>query len=199
VIIVKKLYLSLASLFIICVGAGILYFTVYKQAKMKLPNDVVMETAWRNEYHFNEMKPKIRLLEFMYTNCPDICPNTTFQMTKLRSKLEQAHVFGKKVEFITITIDPKRDTPEKLRAYAKTFGVTNAQQGWMFLRGNEADTRKVTDAFDFQYRDPGNGMLVHTTLTYLLDKNGHVIKQFGMGKQRFHVQDVYEAIMDELQ
>jgi protein SCO1 len=199
VIIVKKLYLSLISLFIICVGAGIFYFTVYKQAKMRLPDDVVMETAWGNEYHFNEMKPKIRLLEFMYTNCPNICPNTTFQMTKLRSKLEQAHVFGKKVEFITITIDPKRDTPEKLRTYAKTFGVDNAQQGWMFLRGSEADTKKVADAFDFQYRDPGNGMLIHTTLTYLLDENGRVIEQFGMGKKRFHVEEVYEAIMDELQ
>ncbi len=195
---VKKLYLSLTILFILCVGAGAFYFTVYRQAKMELPSDVVMETAWGDEYRFSDMKPKIRLLEFMYTNCPDVCPNTTFQMTKLRAKLEKEHVFGKNVEFITITIDPKRDTPEKLQAYAKSYGVTNGNQGWLFLRGNEADTKKVTDAFDFQYRDPGNGMLVHTTLTYLLDENGRVIEQFGLGKERFNVQEVYETIMDEI-
>ncbi|ALF12017.1 SCO family protein [Parageobacillus thermoglucosidasius] len=194
----KKLYLSLTILFILCVGAGVFYFTVYRQAKMELPKDVVMETAWGEEYRFSDEKPKIRLLEFMYTNCPDVCPNTTFQMTKLREKLEREHVFGKNVEFITITIDPKRDTREKLQTYAKTFGVTNSKQGWLFLRGSEADTKKVADAFDFQYRDPGNGMLIHTTLTYLLDENGRVIEQFGMGKQRFHVQEVYAAIMDEL-
>ncbi|BDG48502.1 hypothetical protein PspKH34_30630 [Parageobacillus sp. KH3-4] len=194
----KKLYLSLTILFILCISAGAFYFTVYRQAKMQLPNDVVMETAWGEEYRLSDGKSKIRLLEFMYTNCPDICPNTTFQMTKLRAKLEREHVFGKNVEFITITIDPKRDTREKLQAYAKTFGVTNSKQGWLFLRGSEADTKKVADAFDFQYRDPGNGMLVHTTLTYLLDENGRVIEQFGMGKKRFHVQEVYEAIMDEI-
>lgn len=194
----KKLYFSLTILLIFFIGAGAFYFTVYRQAKMELPNDVVMETAWGEKYRFNDGKPKIRLLEFMYTNCPDICPNTTFQMTKLRAKLEREHVFGKNVEFITITIDPKRDTREKLQAYAKTFGVTNSKQGWLFLRGSEADTKKVADAFDFQYRDPGNGMLIHTTLTYLLDENGRVIEQFGMGKKRFHVQDVYEAIMDEI-
>ncbi|KYD32781.1 hypothetical protein B4110_0782 [Parageobacillus toebii] len=195
---VKKLYLSLTILFILCVGAGVFYFTVYRQSQMELPRDVVMETAWGEKYRFSDMKPKIRLLEFMYTNCPDICPNTTFQMTKLRAKLEQEHVFGKNVEFITITIDPKRDTREKLQTYAKTFGVTNGEQGWMFLRGSETDTKKIADAFDFQYRDPGNGMIIHTTLTYLLDENGRVIEQFGMGKNRFDVQDVYEAIMDEI-
>ncbi|WP_285754785.1 SCO family protein [Parageobacillus sp. G301] len=194
----KKLYLSLTILFILCVGAGAFYFTVYRQSKMELPSDVVMETAWGDEYRFSDMKPKIRLLEFMYTNCPDVCPNTTFQMTKLRAKLEKEHVFGKNVEFITITIDPKRDTPEKLQAYAKSYGVTNGNQGWVFLRGNEADTKKVADAFYFQYRDPGNGMLVHTTLTYLLDEDGRVIEQFGMGKERFNVQEVYETIMDEI-
>ncbi|MBA2874835.1 SCO family protein [Thermaerobacillus caldiproteolyticus] len=194
----KKIYLTLISLFIICVGAGILYLTVYRQAKMELPRDITMETAWGDEYRFSEMKPKVRLLEFIYTNCPDICPNTTFQMKKVRDKLENQHVFGNKVEFITITIDPKRDTAEKLQAYAKTFGVDKGDQGWIFLRGSEDDTKKLADTFNFQYRDPGNGMIIHTTSTYLLDENNHVIKQFGMGEKGFRQQDVYEAIMNKI-
>lgn len=196
---VKKIYWTLGSLFVIFVGAGIFYFSVYRQWQMELPRNITMETAWGDEYRFSDMKPKVRLLEFIYTNCPDICPNTTFEMTKLRQKLEQQHVFGNKVEFITITIDPKRDTREKLQAYAKTFGIQPHDQGWILLRGSEKDTKKVADAFDFQYRDPGNGMFIHTTYTYLLDKNNRVIEQFGMGKKGFNVQDVYKTIMDEIQ
>lgn len=195
----KKLYWTLGILFVLCVGAGIFYFSVYRQWQMELPRNITMETAWGTEYRFSEMKPKVRLLEFIYTNCPDICPNTTFKMTKLRQKLEQQHVFGSKVEFLTITIDPKRDTREKLQAYAKTFGIQSNDQGWILLRGNEKDTKKVTDSFDFQYRDPGNGMLIHTTNTYLLNENNRVIEQFGMGKKGFNVQDVYKTIMDEIQ
>lgn len=195
----KKLYWTLGSLFVLFVGAGIFYFSVYRQWQMELPRDITMETAWGEEYRFSEMEPKVRLLEFIYTNCPDICPNTTFKMTKLRQKLEQQHVFGNKVEFITITIDPARDTREKLQAYAKTFGIQPTDKGWVLLRGSEQHTKQVADAFKFQYRDPGNGMLIHTTITYLLDENNRVIEQFGMGEKGFDTEEVYSAIMDEIQ
>nr|WP_096225743.1 SCO family protein [Geobacillus sp. FJAT-46040] len=195
---VKKWYTLAVSLVIIGISVGILYFAVYQPSTMRLPNDVTMETAWGKSYEFGDLPPKVRLVEFIYTNCPDVCPNTTAQMAKLRDRLKQAGVFGSKVEFITITIDPARDTNEKLQTYTNAFGVMSDGQGWVFLRGSEADTKKVADAFHFQYRDPGNGMIVHTTLAYLLGRNGRVVKQIGMGTSRFHVDEVYEAIMEEL-
>ncbi|MED5051799.1 SCO family protein [Anoxybacillus sp. UARK-01] len=194
----KKIYWMFGILLAVCIGIGIFYVSIYRQWQMKLPNNITMETAWGEEYSFNKMTPKMRLLEFIYTNCPDICPNTTFEMTKLRQKLEQQHVFPNKIEFITITIDPKRDTAAKLQAYAKTFHISPNDKGWILLRGSERDTKKVADAFDFQYRDPGNGMLIHTTRTYLLDENNRVIEQFGMGKKGFQYEEVYETIMDKI-
>ncbi|GMB08840.1 SCO family protein [Thermolongibacillus altinsuensis] len=194
----KKLYITFFSLLAICIGVGIFYFTVYRQAKMEFPSDVTMETAWGKPYSFSEMEPKVRLLEFVYTNCPDICPNTTFQMKQLKERLEKDGLFGKKVEFLTITIDPKRDTSEVMQAYAKMFGVESDEEGWVFLRGNEDDTKKVADAFNFQYRDPGNGMLIHTTLTYFLDENNRVIDTFGMGEKGFDKEKVYKAILEEV-
>ncbi|AKM17953.1 SCO family protein [Anoxybacillus geothermalis] len=194
----RKWYTIAACLVLFGIGAGIFYFTVYKPSAARLPHDVTMETAWGRPYAFGDLPPKVRLVEFIYTNCPDICPNTTMQMAKLRDRLESAGVFGRDVEFITITIDPARDTKEKLQTYARTFGVTGDGQGWVFLRGSEDETKKTADAFDFQYRDPGNGMIVHTALAYLLDRDGRVIEQVGMGTSRFHVDDVYETIMNEL-
>ncbi|KHF27213.1 hypothetical protein LR68_03963 [Anoxybacillus sp. BCO1] len=66
-----------------------------------------------------------------------------------------------------------------------------------FLRGSEEDTKKVADAFDFLYRDPGNGMLIHTTLTYFLDENNRVIATFGMGEKGFDKEKVYKEIVKE--
>jgi protein SCO1/2 len=194
----KKLYITFFGLLALCIGIGIFYFTFYRQAKMEFPTDVTMETAWGKPYSFSEMKPKVRLLEFVYTNCPDICPSTTFQMKQLKERLEKNGVFGDKVEFLTITIDPKRDTSEVMQTYAKMFEVESDEEGWLFLRGNENDTKKVADAFNFQYRDPGNGMLIHTTLTYFLDENNRVIDTFGMGKKGFDKEKVYKAILEEV-
>ncbi|ARA97598.1 MULTISPECIES: SCO family protein [Geobacillus] len=194
----KKWYMIVAALVLVGISIGIFYFAVYKPSAMRLPDDVTMETAWGAPYSFDDLPPKVRLVEFIYTNCPDICPNTTMQMAKLRDRLQKAGVFGRDVEFVTITIDPVRDTKEKLQTYANTFGVTADGQGWVFLRGSEAETKKTADAFNFQYRDPGNGMMVHTSLAYLLNRDGRVIEQIGMGESRFRVDEVYEVIMDEL-
>ncbi|MCL6617541.1 MAG: SCO family protein, partial [Anoxybacillus ayderensis] len=113
----KKLYIGFFSLLAICIGIGMFYFSFYRQDKMEFPKDVTMETAWGKPYSFRNMEPKVRLLEFVYTNCPDICPSTSFQMKQLKERLEKDGLFKNKVEFITITIDPTRDTQQVMQTY----------------------------------------------------------------------------------
>jgi protein SCO1 len=193
----KKIYITFIVLLVLGIGTGIFYFTEYRQSEMAFPEDVTMETLEGNTYSFKDLPPKVRLLEFMYTNCPDICPNTTFQMKQLKEKLKKEGVFGDQVEFITITIDPKRDTKEVLQQYAKTFDI-HEDEGWYLLRGSEEDTLKVADAFDFKYRDPGNGMIIHSSFTYFLDENNRIIEIFGMGEKGFKQDEVYKEIMDHI-
>ena len=54
---------------------------------------------------------KIVVVSFVYTYCPDICPALTYQLRKLSEELGDE--YGESVEFITITVDPERDTPER--------------------------------------------------------------------------------------
>lgn len=128
----KKLYIGFFSLLAICIGIGMFYFSFYRQDKMEFPKDVTMETAWGKPYSFRNMEPKVRLLEFVYTNCPDICPSTSFQMKQLKERLEKDGLFKNKVEFITITIDPTRDTQQVMQTYANMFGVESDDEGWIF-------------------------------------------------------------------
>ncbi|QOR67456.1 SCO family protein [Cytobacillus suaedae] len=192
----KKLYITFISLLVVGILGGIFYFTLYRQASMDLPEDVVMETAYGEEYVFSELEPKVRLIEFIYINCPDICPATTHKMKQLREKLEAEGVFGDKVEFLTITIDPERDTQHALKQYGKAFGIEN-QKDWVLLRGSDEATQQVAEAFDFLYRDPGNGMIIHTTSTYLIDEENHIIEVLGMDKQ-FDTDKVFAKIMKEI-
>lgn len=191
----KKLYIAFVVLLILGISSGVLYLKVIRPGNAELPKDVVMETAFGDEYSFADPPKKAKLIEFMYTNCPDVCPVTSLEMSKVRNALEREGVFGDKVEFITITIDPKHDTQEVLQDYAKRFEVTSDDEGWVFLRGSEEDTKKLADSLGFLYRDPGTGDIIHSTYTYFLDEDNNLLEQFTMG-QGFDREKVFKRIMN---
>lgn len=192
--VLKRLYISFAVLLVIGISAGIFYLEVIRPGNTKIPDDVVMETAFQEEFSFENMPQKARLIEFMYTNCPDVCPITTAEMARLRDMLIEEGVFGDKVEFITVTIDPKHDTVEVLQDYASRFGVNSPDDGWHFIRGTEEDTKKLADSLRFLYRDPGTGDIIHSTYTYFLDEKNNLLEQFTMGHS-FNVDKAYKRIM----
>ncbi len=153
-----------------------------------------METAFNETYDFGDRPKRARLIEFMYTSCPDVCPVTSLEMSKLKHRLEAEGVFGEDVEFITITIDPKRDTTGVLQNYADRFEVESDEEGWYFLTGDEDTTRQVADALGFLYRDPGSGEIVHSTYTYFMDENDNLLEKFTMGED-FDGDRAYKRIM----
>jgi len=194
----KKIYITFVTLLVIGISSGIYYFTTYKLSKMVLPEKLVLQTYQGNDFSFDEMTPKVRLIEFMYTKCPDICPNTTHQMRQLQNELLEQGIFENKVEFVTVTFDPMNDTEEVLSNYAESFEM-NKTGGWHLLTGTKEDIRTLADTFEFQFRDPGTGEFVHTSATYLLDENNRVIEIFGMGENDFNKDEVYKKIMKSIE
>ncbi|WP_017754296.1 SCO family protein [Calidifontibacillus oryziterrae] len=193
----KKIFIIFVTLAVLGIASGIIYLSVVRPGSVEIPNDVVMETAFGGQYDFGNMPEKVRLIEFMYINCPDVCPVTTVRMNQVRKMLEEQGVFGDKVEFLTVTIDPERDTQEKLQDYAKLFDITDDNSGWYFLRGSLEDTKKLSDPFLFMFRDPGTGYLIHSNFSYLLNTKNKQIESFTMG-EGFTTERVYERIMNEL-
>ncbi|MFD3447286.1 SCO family protein [Microbacteriaceae bacterium 4G12] len=193
----RKWYITFVVVLVIATLGGIFYFTEYRKMSMTLPKGIVMEDISGKQVSFDALPKKIKLVEFMYTKCPDICPVTTYKMKHLRDELEKQHKFGTKIEFITITIDPVNDTKEVLTKYAETFQMKQTN-GWLLVRGNEEDTKKLADSFKFLYRDPGSGLFIHTSNTYLLDENNRLIEVFGMGERGFDSKKVLKKIEDVL-
>ena len=67
------------------------------------------------------LKGKVVLVSFVYTTCNGVCPLTTQALARVQKTLEEAKLWGKSVEFVSITLDPKRDTPEVLSDYAQAL------------------------------------------------------------------------------
>jgi cytochrome oxidase Cu insertion factor (SCO1/SenC/PrrC family)/mono/diheme cytochrome c family protein len=77
---------------------------------------------------------KIAVVNFVYTDCPDICGLSTARMAQVYDWLGDR--VGRDIFIYSISLDPETDTPERLDAYARAFG---AGEGWLFLTGTRDD------------------------------------------------------------
>lgn len=199
----KKIYIICSLAVFLGIAAGISFFLI-RDANAKIPSDITLINQNGDTYQFGKDGTKLKLVEFIYTNCPDICPTTTQKMGDLKKDLEKKGAFGKDIEFITITIDPYRDTPDTLKKYMQGFEIKDDGH-WLFLTGDRQKMKKdqgkikeIADSLQFQYKDPGNGQFIHSTFTFLVNENNKFVTKFPMGKD-FDEKEVYKKIMNELQ
>jgi protein SCO1 len=94
-----------------------------------------------NKLHFYDdlLKDKIVAIELFYTHCLDICPLETARLAQVQKVLGDR--VGKDIFFYSLSIDPTRDTPEALKAYAQKY---HAGPGWRFLTGKKEDIELVS-------------------------------------------------------
>jgi protein SCO1/2 len=85
------------------------------------------------------------VLGTIYTNCPNICPQITANMKDVRRQLEDPSA----VQFVSVSFDPRRDTPARLAAYRRQFGLANTS--WLFLTGTPPTIGRLMDRLDVRH------------------------------------------------
>lgn len=129
-------------------------------------------------FRLSDQKGKVVLLFFGYTSCPDVCPATLAEFREIRSKLGDK---VDKVVFVYISVDPERDTSEKVSDYVGTF-----DPAFIGLTGEETELAPLWKAYGVfhQKRDAGSaaGYLIdHTASTYVIDSSGNWRMTFPFG------------------
>jgi protein SCO1 len=122
----------------------------------------------------HDLRGKVVVVTFIYTSCTDTCPMLTAKLAAIKRKLDGD---GKRDPFfIAITVDPERDTPEVLRAYAQAHGAQ--PPGWAFLTGTTDQIREVTQGYGIYRKKQERGDVDHTFLTSLIDRQGMLRVQY---------------------
>ena len=136
--------------------------------------DFTLTSQDRKEVSLHDFRGKAVAIAFIYTSCTDVCPMLTANMASVVEKLGPA--FGSKIAFISITVDPERDTPEVLKEYAGSFGAD--PKGWVFLTGNAETVRQVGLKYGVVARRTADGDVDHNLLTSLVDADGNMRVQY---------------------
>jgi len=121
-----------------------------------------------------DLRGKVVAVTFIYASCVDTCPLLTTKMAGLQNRL--GHEFGRRVVFVSITVDPERDTPEVLRRYARAHGAESP--GWAFLTGAQGEIREVARRYGVFCAKTPRGDVDHTFLTSLVDQRGNLRVQY---------------------
>ena len=136
--------------------------------------EFTLTTQDGQQLSLTELRGKVVAVTFIYASCTDTCPLLTAKMTGLQAALGAD--FGPKVFFLSITVDPERDTPAVLQRYAQAHGVNFA--GWAFLTGTPAKIRQVARQYGIYYKKTARGDVDHTFLTSLVDQSGTLRVQY---------------------
>lgn len=114
---------------------------------------------------------KVYVVEFFFTSCPTICPRMNENMVKIQNEFFGNPSFA----IASISIDPERDSPEVLKAYAKEKGAT--LKNWYFLTGDKKDVYSFSnDGFRLYAGENKEveGGFEHSGLFALIDKDGYI-------------------------
>jgi protein SCO1 len=120
-----------------------------------------------------DMLGKVYVVEFFFTSCPTICPVMSHNLRNIEDEIKNPNL-----GFISVTIDPKRDTPARLLEYANQIGVKSPN--WHHLTASRDEIEKLADQFNIYVgKDETTAEgLNHSGKLALVDKQGNIRSRY---------------------
>lgn len=117
-------------------------------------------------FHSSALRGKVWIADFIYTNCPAECPLMSAKMHRVEKQLRGQD----DLRLVSFSVDPMRDTPAVLSAFAKRYGAPTKQ--WIFLTGTNETVHQI--AFTTFHVGDVIGRIEHSTKFALVDKQGRI-------------------------
>jgi len=139
-----------------------------------LGGDFTLPSTEGGELTLSDYQGRVVLLNFGYTSCPDICPMVLTRLAKVTNKLTQQYgINSAQLQTIFVSVDPERDTIERLSEYLAFFN-----SDFIGIRASKAETSELAKSYAVFYErqeDVSMGYQVaHTDKIFLLDKKGRL-------------------------
>jgi len=141
--------------------------------------EFALQGADGREFRLGRQRGQVVVMAFGYTFCPDVCPTTLAEFAQVKGRLGPAE---KQVRFVFITVDPERDSAERLRAYTGAF-----DRSFLGLTGSDAQLEAVRKAYGVIARKqsvPGTSaayLVDHSAFVYVVDRDGRLRLMFPFG------------------
>ncbi|MDP2301295.1 MAG: SCO family protein [Ignavibacteria bacterium] len=151
--------------------------------------------VWRDqendEFMLKEIEGKRVVMALFFSNCSYACPIILNDMQKIEEKLSDREIGSSK--FILVSIDPDRDTPQRLKEFALSKKIN--MDRWKLVTGTNDDVLELAALLGFKYRKEDNGDFSHTNMIVILDSKGDIIHtHLGLNKDMSLATSVFKNL-----
>lgn len=151
--------------------------------ELRLGGDFVLDDSAGGQFRLADQRGRLVVMTFAFASCPDICPLT---LARFRAVLEALGPDAERVRFVMVSVDPARDTPERLRAYVQYF-----HPSFIGLTGTREQLAAVERLYGARVVIHDNGEVAHSDYLYLIDDQGKARHLFD---QQAGVDDMVDMI-----
>ncbi|WP_414049548.1 SCO family protein [Macrococcus animalis] len=146
-----------------------------------------------------DLKGKVWLVDFIFTNCETVCPPMTYNMSQVADELKKEGVSSKDYGIISFSVDPKNDTPEKLNKYINQYNPP--KNVWTAV--TDYDEKFIRQFAEENFKTivvpptADNDQATHGTSFYLVDQNGVIMKDYAgkdTGDKKFPKGEIVEDV-----
>jgi protein SCO1/2 len=125
-------------------------------------------------FSFVHLKGRTVVMDFIFTHCPSSCPMQLRALIGIQRALPAA--LQSHVQFVSVSMDPARDTPAVLKAYAASLGADLGN--WSFVTGADQEITWLHQYFHLRVKPIEGGLFDHRVIVYLLDATGRLIQKY---------------------
>lgn len=146
-----------------------------KDAKNWPIEDFTFTNQENKSFGLSDLKEKVWVADFIFTNCEDVCMPMTANMVKLQEMVKKEKI--QNIEFVSFSVDPTVDTPEVLTDYGNQYHAD--MSNWRFLTGYKQEEIENFAMKNFKtlVKKPKTGdQVIHQTYFYLVNQEGKIMK-----------------------
>lgn len=191
----RRYIVTATVLVLILLGWGLFFYQYFQSINKEKYHGVIYRKEAPNftltghdgkKVALSQFRGKVALIVWGYTHCPDVCPLT---LSMLRGVMKELGNEQDQVQLLYITVDPQRDTVERLKGYIPHF-----HESFIGLTGTNQEIEKVAKAYDVFYINHGDSygrsefdtwadyQMTHTSTIYLVDQKGKLFITYPYNK-----------------
>ncbi len=122
--------------------------------------------------HLADFRGKIVVASMFFSNCPSACPRIAADMKAIESQLTTTE--RAKVQFVMISMDPDRDNPEQLQAFATNHQLNS---DWELMRSGNNATMEIANVLGVKIKPLEDGGFDHSNIIHILNQQGEIVYQ----------------------
>lgn len=159
----------------------------------------LLPSSWKDRTgrtrSLDELAGRVQVVAMLYTHCSVSCPRLLATMKRLEAMTGDAGL-ADRVGFTVVSLDPARDTPERLATFAESVRLD--PERWTLLTGGEGDVRALSVLLGVKYRGNPDGSIDHSNVVTVLDPGGVPVDRLeGLAPDTRGALDVIRSVLDE--